>query len=75
MHPRTVKKILENDEELNIGEMAEAILEDKKHEPKRTHVPSMARSQQAYQRMKAREQEQIAWRNAVAKHWSKQKQA
>jgi len=73
MHPRTVKKILENEDELNIAEMAEAILEDKKREPKKIHIPSMVKSQQAYRQLKAREQEEIAWKNKFAKYWLKQK--
>ena len=73
MHPRTVKKILEDKEELNIGKMAEAILEEKKREPKRKHIPSSTRQIEAWQRIQAKEKEKIAWRNRVAKVWPKQK--
>lgn len=73
MHPRTAKKIIENDEELNVAELAEAILEDKKREPKRKHIPSMARSQAAYHRIQHRKQEEIAWRQEVEKVWKRKK--
>lgn len=73
MHPRTVKKILEDEAELDIGQMADAILEDKKREPKKKHIPSMSRSLNAYRNIQAKEQEKIAWRNQVAKVWSKRK--
>jgi hypothetical protein len=73
VHPKTAKAIIANDEELNIGELAEAILEDKKREPKRKHIPSQARSQEAYHRIQHRKQDEISWRNAVAKVWDKQK--
>lgn len=73
MHPRTARKIIENNEELNMAELAEAILEEKKREPKRNHIPSMAKSQAAFHRVQHRKQEEIVWRQRLANVWNKQK--
>jgi hypothetical protein len=73
MHPRTVKKILEDEEDLDIGQMAGAILEEKKREPKKKHIASSTNQIHAYRNIQAMEQEKIAWRNRLAKVWPKQK--
>jgi len=73
MHPRTVKKILEDEEELNIGDMAGAILEEKKREPKKKHISSKNRQIEAYRNKQAKEQEKVAWKNQLAKIWPKKK--
>lgn len=75
MHPKTVKKILENEEELDIGQMAEAILQDKEREPKKKHIPSVSRQLHAWQHIQGIEKEKIAWRNRLAKVWPKKKES
>jgi len=72
MHPKTVKKILEDEEQLDLAQMAGAILEEKKHEPKKKHIPSLKRSLQAYRNLQAKEQAKVAWREKVKKVWPKQ---
>ena len=74
MHPRTAKRIIDDDQELNIAELAEAILEDKKHEPKRKHKSAEARSQEAYHRIQRHKHDELALRNEFAKAWNKRKQ-
>lgn len=69
MDPKTAKRILSNDEELDIAKLAEAHAEEQKREKKRKHIPSMQRSLSAYLRKKAKEKEEEAWRQKVAKIW------
>ena len=73
MHPKTAKKVLEDDEVLDIGAMAEAILEEKKREPKKKHISSTTRQIAAYRNKQAKEQEKVAWKNQLKKVWPKQK--
>jgi hypothetical protein len=73
MHPRTVKKILEDEEELDLAQMADAILEEKRREPKKNHIASTTRQIHAYRNIQAKQQDQVAWRNRVKKVWPKQK--
>ena len=75
MNPRKAKKILESDEDLNIAELAEAVLEDKKHEPKRKHIPSMDRSHKAWVEIQKREQKLAVFRKRLAKVWPSKKQS
>ena len=73
MHSRTAKKILTNDDELNIGLMAEAHAEVQRLETnKKKRAPSMQRSLSAWMRLKARDQSEEAWRQKVKKVWDSQ---
>lgn len=74
MHPKTAKSIIANEEEINIAELAEAILEEKSREVKK-RPPSQARSQEAYHRIQHRKRDEISWRQQLVKVWDKTKQS
>lgn len=73
MHPRTVKKVLEDEDNLDIAKMADAVLEEKKREPKKKHITSTTNQIMAYRTIQAKQQEEVAWKNRLAKVWPKQK--
>jgi hypothetical protein len=72
VHPKTAKAIIADEEELNIGELAEAHLEDKKREVKK-RPPSQARSQEAYHRIQHRKKDEFVWKQQLAKVWERLK--
>lgn len=69
MHPSTIKKILTDEENIDVAKLAEATIEDKKREVKQNHVSSMARSRIAYAKKIKREQEEISFRQKLSKVW------
>jgi hypothetical protein len=72
MHLKTAKKILADEETIDIAETAEAILEEKKHEKKK-RPPSVARVLDSWNRKRARIKETEEIRQALAKVWNKRK--
>lgn len=71
MQRRTIQKILEDEDTLNLLEAAKAILEKNKYEEKHIHIPSRKRSLDAWQKIKAKRQEEEAFRQRLAKVWNK----
>lgn len=71
MHPRTAKKILEDDDNFDVAKVAEALAE--KQRQKEKHIPSRGRALSAFLRKQLKEREEIEWRRAFAKVWNKKK--
>lgn len=64
MNIKEAREILSNDEELDIAKLAEAHLEEQKHEIK-THVPSLRRSLVAWSKLKIKRRDEEIWRRRV----------
>jgi len=71
MHPRTAKKILDDDDNFDVAEIADALAEKAKQ--KENPIPSRARSLSAFLRKQLKEREEIEWKRAFAKVWNKKK--
>lgn len=71
MHPKQIRKVLEDDDTFDVAKAAEAVLEDARIREKKSKPRKRANSIIAYQKLKAREQEQEAFRQRLADAWNK----
>lgn len=71
MHPRTAKKILDDDDNFDVAMVAEALAEQQKEKEK--PIPSKSRALSAFLRKKLKEREELEWRKTFAKVWNKKK--
>lgn len=71
MTPQKAKAVLNNNEVWDIAELADAIQEDKRQQSKPKHIPSRARSQDAYAHKKLREAQLAEFRERLKKVWPK----
>jgi hypothetical protein len=76
MQEKTIRKILDNDEDLNIEDMAKAILDEKKREEKKKkRIPSTRNSIIAWNKIKIKQREEEALRQRIAKVWPENKKS
>jgi len=73
MHPKTARKIIDNDEELDIALMAEAHLVLRRLEEKHPRIPSKSKSLNAWANLKKKLQSDEIWRRQVMKVWDNNK--
>lgn len=73
MHPQTVKKVLADEETLDVAKTAEAVMEDKRRRDKKDKPKTPANSARAYVAWLAREREKDEFRKKFAKVWNKRK--
>lgn len=73
MHPQTVKKVLADEETLDVAKTAEAVMEDKRRRDKKDKPKTHENSARAYVAWLAREREEDEFRKKVAKVWNKRK--
>jgi hypothetical protein len=67
VHHNTVKSILSNDDELNIGELAEAHA----NAPAEKRPTSRTNSLNAWAKLKTKEKDEEAWRRKIQAAWDK----
>jgi hypothetical protein len=73
MHPQTAKKILADEDTLDVAKTAEAVREDARLRVKKDKPTSQANSIKAHQAWLAREYEKESFRQRLAKIWNKRK--
>jgi hypothetical protein len=73
MHPATAKKVLANEETLDIAKTAEAVREDKRLREKKDKPTSQANSLRAHMLWLARHKEKEMFRQKVREIWNKRK--
>lgn len=73
MHPATVKKVLTDEETLDIAKTAEAVREDQRRRIKRDKPTSQANSLRAHILWLAREKNKEEFRQKLKGIWNKRK--
>lgn len=73
MRPSTVKKVLADEETLDIAKTAEAVRENKRLQEKKDKATSPANSLRAYMAWKARIKEKEVFRQNLKRVWNKRK--
>jgi hypothetical protein len=71
MNQKTIQKILENEETLDLLKAAEASLELEKRNSRKKHVPDTRRSLVAWERFKSRKIEEEKFRQRLKEVWNK----
>ena len=73
MHPLTVRKVLADEETLDIAKTAEAVQENARRLPKKDKLTSRLNSSRAHSAWLTRQHEKESFRQKVAKIWNKRK--
>ena len=73
MHPATVKKVLADEEMLDIAKTAEAVRENARLRKKKDKLNSRANSLRAHMAWKARNRDKELFRQKVKDIWNKRK--
>jgi len=71
MNRKTIQKILDDENVLDIELMAKAHTEQQRRQPKRKTPATMQRSVAAWHKLKAQAQEEEGWRQKLKKVWNK----
>jgi hypothetical protein len=75
MHPATVKKVLSNEETLDVAQTAEAVREDIRRRQKKDKPTSLANSLRAHMAWKARQKEKEEFRQKLKEIWNRRKKS
>ena len=73
MHPQTAKKILADEETLDVAKTAEAVREDARLRKRKDKPTSVANSIRAYMAWNARNKEKEMFRQKLKEIWNKRK--
>lgn len=73
MHPATVKRVLADEETLDVAQTAEAVREDKRLRKRVDKPKSQANSIRAHMAWKARNRDKEVFRQKVKEIWNKRK--
>ena len=73
MHPATVKRVLTDEETLDVAETAKAVREDARLRKKKDKITSQANSLRAYMAWKVRNKDKEVFRQKVKAIWNKRK--
>ena len=73
MHPATVKRVLADEETLDVAETAEAVREDARLRKKKDRLVSQANSLKAHMAWKARNRDKELFRQKVKEIWNRRK--
>jgi hypothetical protein len=71
MHPKQIRKVLDDEETFDVAQAAEAVIEDNRIREKKDKPKSREASLAAFQAHKARKQDDEAFRQSVAKAWKR----
>lgn len=75
MHPSRARKILSDEETLDVGATAEAVQEDARIRAKKDKPTNPANSVKAHYEWLARQQAKEAWRQKLKDAWNKHKKS